>query len=158
MGRLIGHNDVRDTTEPFLQQAPTLPQRPDVYPGTVGTVAAERSQASGQRNRRIVRRRISPFSIVLLLIGTAIGTVLYIGNIIAVDQLMNEINSLETQHRRILMEQEIMKAQINKMASLERIQELAERELDLIVPKEPPVWLTIDPEKARRVEEEVPKP
>ncbi len=88
-----------------------------------------------------------------MLLGAAIAIVLYISNIIAVNQLMNEVNSLETQHRRILMEQEILKAQINKMASLERVQEIAEKDLGLKTPQEPPVWLNVDRARVKEIEE-----
>lgn len=139
---------------------PELPTRLDVYPGTKGTWSPEIAPSSLplQRSKRIVRRKVSPFSMVLWLIGAAVAIVLYISNIIAVDQLMGEINSMETQYRRILMEQEILKAQINRMASLERIQELAEKNLGLTTPQEPPVWLNVDPERLKGIEEASRKP
>jgi cell division protein FtsL len=139
---------------------PELPTRLDVYPGTARSWPSDIAPSGLplQRSKRIVKRKVSPFSVVLLLIGAAVASVLYISNIIAVDQLMNEINSMETQHRRILMEQEILKAQINRMASLERIQELAEKNLGLTTPKEPPVWLNVDQERLKQIEEASRKP
>jgi len=139
---------------------PELPTRLDVYPGTAGSWPLDitPSGLALQRSKRIIRRKISPFTVVLLLIGAAVASVLYISNIIAVDQLMNEINSMETQHRLILMEQEILKAQINRMASLERIQELGEKNLGLTTPQEPPVWLNIDQERLKQIEEASRKP
>ena len=152
------HTDtLQDEAE--LRIAPEAPARPDVYPGTPMTsVSLPGSDLPGPRNRRTVRRRVSPFTMVLLLLASAVAIVLYIGNIIAVDQLLNEINTLEVQHRRILMEQEILKAQINKMASLERIQEMAEKDLGLVTPGEPPVWLSIDQEKIEKVQHEAGRP
>ena len=134
---------------------PDLPSRPDIYPGTGGSWSPDLvvSGFSPQRSKRITRRKVSPFTVVLILLGAAVAIVLYISNIIAVTQLMNEVNSLEIQHRRILMEQEILKAQINKMASLERIQELAEKDLGLKTPQEPPVWLNVDQARAKEIEE-----
>lgn len=138
-----------------VARLPDLPSRPDIYPGTGGSWSPDLMATSLplQRSKRITRRKVSPFTIVLMLLGAAIAIVLYISNIIAVSQLMNEINALETQHRRILMEQEILKAQINKMASLERIQELAEKDLGLKTPQEPPVWLNVDQVRAKEIEE-----
>lgn len=78
--------------------------------------------------------------------------VLYISNIIAVDHLMMEINNLQKQHQRMVSEQEILKAEINRLSSLERINRKATEELGLMNPKEPPVWITVDPEKIREVE------
>jgi hypothetical protein len=54
------------------------------------------------------------------------------------------------------MEQEILRAQINRLASLERIQEKAE-ELGLTSLREPPVWLTVDPDRILGIEEELAK-
>ena len=143
--------DTRSTQE--VAPLPEVRPHPHVYPGTTGSWASD-GTPSGlplQRSKKIVRRKVSPFTVVLVLLGVAVIIVLYISNIIAVGQLMGEINSLETQHRRILMEQEILKAQINKMASLERIQELAEKDLGLSTPKVPPVWLNVDQERLKEI-------
>jgi len=139
--------------------------RPDserllIYPGnmplgpqpTVRPAPPEPAPHPPRRNRKAVSRRISPFNIMLLLIGAAIAIVLYIGNIIAVNQLMNNVNALETEHREILMEQEILRARINRLASLERIQEKAE-ELGLKSLREPPVWINDDRERIKEIEE-----
>jgi cell division protein FtsL len=105
------------------------------------------------RNRKAVRRKISPFSIMVVLIMAAVAIVLYISNIIAVNQLLNDVNALEREHRQILMDQEILRAQINRLASLERIQEKAE-ELGLSSLREPPVWIRVDPERIRDLQEQ----
>lgn len=104
-------------------------------------------------NKKIRRRKVSPFNIMILLIGGAVAIVLYIGNIIAVNELLSEINSLQAQHQRILMDQELLRAQMNKMASLERIQQIAETDLGLRSLREPPAWLPVDREKIKEVEE-----
>lgn len=141
----------------------TGPERMPIYPGNMPlgpqatTPPPPPPQSTGPisplRNRKAVRRKVSPFSIMVVLILAAIAIVLYISNIIAVNQLMSEVNSLEREHRQILMEQEILRAQINRLASLERIQEKAE-ELGLSSLREPPVWMKVDPERIRTVEEE----
>lgn len=102
-------------------------------------------------NQRITRRKVSPFNMVVLLFFLAIGIVLYISNIIAVDQLTRELNALENQHRQTLMEQEVLRMQINRMSSLERIRERAEQELSLKTPNEPPVILNIDPDRIEEI-------
>jgi len=136
-----------------------LSSRPDIYPGSAGSWPADIAPSLPlQRSRKIVRRKVSPFTVVLVLLGAAVVIVLYISNIIAVGQLMGEINSLETQHRRILMEQEILKAQINKLASLERIQEIAEKDFGLSTPKEPPVWLNLDQKRLKKILQESQNP
>jgi cell division protein FtsB len=134
----------------------------EIYNGDALTPPALSQEVPRQRlraefittgNQRIVQRKVSPFNIVVFLFVGAIGIVLYISNIIAVDQLMNEINALETQYSQILMEQEILKMQINRMTSLERIRGRAEQELGLKTPNEPPVILHIDPERMEEIRE-----
>jgi len=136
------------------------PDRLSIYPGnmplgpqTPAPAPPSHTPLPPLRNRKAVRRKISPFTIMMMLIAAAVGIVLYISNIIAVNQLLNDVNALESEHRQILMEQEILRAQINRLASLERIQEKAE-ELGLKSLREPPVWLSVDPERIRGIEEE----
>jgi cell division protein FtsL len=162
----------RDAIEPLLERAlqahpPAVPgsetpkagqeapPRPLVYGGTMPPPSAE-VQAQGlgapPRNRKFAKRKISTFNIILLLFGAAAVIVLYISNIIAVDRLMMEINRLQQQHARILSEQEILKAEVNRLSSLERINRKAAEELGLVNPKEPPVWIDVDREKIREIE------
>ena len=162
MMKFFQHDETVDTAkklETGLQPRdlvePEPPARPDVYPGNmpVGRPLETAPIYPGPRNRKIVRRRTSPFSIILILLGTAVAIVLYISNIIAVNQLLGEINSLRSQYERISMEQEILRAQINRMASLDRIQEKAQSDLGLKNPAESPVWLQIDQQKVKEIEE-----
>jgi len=122
-------------------EPPPPPEPPSLPPG---------------RNRKVVNRRVSPFNIMVMLIVAAVAIVLYISNIIAVSQLLTSINALEKEQREILMEQEMLKARINRLASLERIQEKAEA-LGLKSLREPPVWIDIDKERIREIEEVAPK-
>jgi cell division protein FtsB len=104
-------------------------------------------------NRRFTKRRVSPFNIILLLMGTAAAIVLYISNIIAVNQLVNDIHKSDVRLQDILSEQEILKAHINQISSLEHIRKRAENELGLRNPTDVPRWLTIDEDKVRTIEE-----
>ncbi len=106
-----------------------------------------------QHNKKQKKRRVSPFTIVLLLLGVAVSSVLYIGNILAVGHLMVQINQLQTKHQQILNQQELLKAQINRLSGLERIQQLAHDQLGLQNPRQLPVWIEIDPERINEVEE-----
>lgn len=98
------------------------------------------------------KKRLSPFYLLLSLIGVALMIVLYISNIIAVDQLMKEINELDAEHHRILMDQEMLRAQVNRLSSLERVQSVAENELGLRNLRKAPVWIAVDPEKITNLE------
>lgn len=168
MPNLPSHS--RNTIEPLLKRAMqpatpeaknqeperALPPRPLVYSGTMPSPPPE-VEAQGfvvpPRNRKIAKRNVSTFNIILMLFGVATVIVLYISNIIAVDRLMMEINSLQQQHSRILSEQELLKAEVNRLSSLERINRKATEELGLVNPKESPVWMNVDREKIREIEE-----
>jgi hypothetical protein len=127
-----------------------------VYNGTVepsNDTAASANTLKEPANKKQTKRRVSPFTIVLLLLGGAVSSVLYIGNILTVGHLMVQINLLQIQHRQILNEQELLKAQINRLSGLERIQHLAHDPLGLQNPKQLPIWIEIDPERINEVEE-----
>jgi len=66
---------------------------------------------------------------------------------------MSQMNQLQLKHRQILNEQELLKAQINRLSGLERIQQLAQDQLGLRNPNQLPVWIEIDPERVAQVEE-----
>lgn len=109
------------------------------------------------QNRKVAVRKVSTFSLILVLLGSAAVIVLYISNIIAVDRLMLDINTMQKQHQKMLSDQEILKAEINRLSSLERVNKKAAEELGLMNPKEPPVWISIDPEKVHAVEKAIQK-
>jgi cell division protein FtsB len=127
-----------------------------VYNGTTNLLndeAAPINTLQAPRSKKQKKRRVSPFTIVLLLLGGAVSSVLYIGNILAVGHLMVQINILQIKHQQILNEQELLKAQINRLSGLERIQQLAHDQLGLRNPRQLPVWIEIDPERINEVKE-----
>jgi hypothetical protein len=105
------------------------------------------------KNKKQSRRSFSPFTIILLLLGGAIASVLYIGNILAVGRLMAQNNHLQIRHQQIINTQELLKAQINRLSGLERIQQLAKDQLGLRNPKQLPVWIEVNPERVQQIEE-----
>ena len=124
--------------------------------GTISTPSDEVTTADKVqplRSRKHGKRKVSPFTIVLILLCSAVASVLYIGNILAVGQLMAQINQLQTKHQQMLNRQELLKAQINRLSGIERIQQLAHDQLGLQNPKQFPVWIEIDPERLQQVEE-----
>lgn len=129
-----------------------------VYSGIIDMPLGEdatdnRTQSSRSKVRQ--KRKISPFTIVLILFGLAVSIVLYIGNILVVGRLLNQINQIQIKHRQIVNQQEQLRAQIIKLSNLERIQQLAHDQLGLQNVKQPPVWIEIDPEQIDEVEEEI---
>ena len=130
---------------------------PTVYSGTMMENLGEGVESTG-RNRKSTRRTFSTFNLMLMLLGSAVIIVLYISNVIKVSQLLAEIDKLEAQHRRMTMEQELLHAQVNRMSSLERVRKLSEEQLGLRNPTEPPVWIKVDEEKIRAVEQAANRP
>jgi cell division protein FtsB len=131
-------------------------QRRLIYGGTM-PVPPQAELPSGTTqpptNRRFTKRRVSPFNIILVLMGTAAAIVLYISNIIAVNQLVNDIHKSDVRFQDILSEQEILKAHINQMSSLEHVRKRAEDELGLRNPTDIPRPLNVDQDKIRTLEE-----
>jgi cell division protein FtsB len=120
-----------------------VPPQAELPPGTTNPPA----------NRRFTKRRVSPFNIILVLMGTAAAIVLYISNIIAVNQLATDIQKIDANLQYILRDQEILKANINQKSSLERIRKRAEEELGLRNAADVPRWLNVDQDKVLAVEE-----
>jgi hypothetical protein len=121
------------TAIPELERSP-FPQT--IEPDRTGVVVS-----SGRANRRIIRRRVSPLTVLLSLF-------------IAVGNLLAEIDTLERQHSQILMDRERLQFEIRQLSSLEHIQNRAQSELDLKVVREAPTWLAVDKDKIRALEDE----
>jgi cell division protein FtsL len=127
-----------------------------VYNGTDTVQNREATTTDGiplALNKKPHRRKVSPFTIILILFSTAVASVLYIGNILAVGRLMMQNNQLQIKHQQILNGQELLKVQINRLSSLERVQQVARDQLGLQNSKQLPVWIEIDPEHVNQVEE-----
>ncbi len=131
--------------------APSPDQRDAVYSSRPDTVTG--ASIAKPRNRTATRRRVSPFSIVLGLIATAVASVVYISNIITVGQLVVRIGDLQSRHQRLLNEQEMLRAQINRMSSLERVRTMAEQDLGLRNSAAVPGWLVVSPDRVNEIQE-----
>jgi len=142
------------------ERTPVLPtkvqQRRLIYGGTM-PIPPQAELPAGTTlppaNRRYTKRKVSPFNIILVLMGTAATIVLYISNVIAVNQLVNDVHKSDVRLQEILSDQEALRARINQMSSLERIRKRAEDELGLKNPADVPGWIDVDQEKIRSTEE-----
>lgn len=85
----------------------------------------------------------------------AIAVVLYVGNVIAVQQLLKDVSDRQAHLQQILNDQEVLKAQINRMSSLERIRTMAEGELGLHNPNGPSQWIEVDASKIQEIDREL---
>ena len=145
------NDEATRTTRARTPAIPELERSP--FPPTVEPDRSGMVTSSGRSNRRIIKRRVSPLRVMAMLFGAAVAIVLYISNVIAVGNLLAEINGLEKRHNQMLMEKERLQFEIRQLSSLERIQQQAESELGLKVVREAPTWITVDREKIRQLNE-----
>jgi cell division protein FtsL len=146
--------------EPVPEKGIVVPRireaRDMVYNGTMPAPEPEAKvipMPGVTRNRRTTKRKFSPFNMILLLLSIAIVSVLYISNILAVGRLVRQINILEQTHQRLVNEQELLRAQINRLSSLERINQDVAVQFGLGTPTTPPVWLNIDRARVQELED-----
>ena len=69
--------------------------------------------------------------------------------------LAKEVNDLQAHYNQIVSTNEVIKAEINHKASLERISLMAQEKLGMTNPKEAPTWFEVDKEKELEVQEEL---
>jgi cell division protein FtsL len=118
-----------------------LTERRLVYNGEARRSVAD---ANVQRNRPVRRRRRSPFNMIFILFVVSVVIVLYVWNKICVNRLAVEVSDLQSQYQKVMNVNEIIKADINKKSSLERIEKISVSQLNLTYPKEQPVWFEVD--------------
>lgn len=107
-----------------------------------------------QNVRRVnVKKRTKTSNIVGILFLIATTALLYVGNVIAVNNLAKEVNDLNAKHSQIESTNEVIKAEINRKASLERISLMAQEKLGMTNPKEAPIWFEIETDKEIDIKE-----
>lgn len=95
-------------------------------------------------NKKVVGRKVSTFSIIVLLFGFGFAIVSYIGNIIAVNGLAAEVNQLQAQYDKIANDNAALKAEINRKSGWERIGKIAGEQTGLRHLKEQPTLFDVD--------------
>jgi cell division protein FtsB len=141
-------------------EMPKFDDRP-IYNNAIAVPADPQSINPGyalprQNVRRVnAKKRAKTSNIVGILFLVATAALLYVGNVIAVNNLAKEVNDLNAKHNQIISTNEVIKAEINRKASLERISLMAQEKLGMTNPKEAPVWFEVDAEKVAEVQEQV---
>ncbi|HTX17281.1 MAG TPA: septum formation initiator family protein [Bacteroidota bacterium] len=134
---------------------PTVADGRYIYNGGVASLPQGFQPAEPRPvNRKAVRRKHSTFNIVGALFILAAACLLYTGNVIAVNQLMKDVNDLNVRYNTIASNNEVLKAEIARKSSLDRIGTMAKDELGLVNPKEPPVWFEVDQDKVDELAKE----
>ncbi len=131
------------------EQKPQLERR-YIYGGEPRTAPAGGATAP-RVNRRVTRRRFSTFNTILLLFGVAMVIVLYVNNILTINQLAGEVGTLQARYDAVQNVNAALRADINRKSSWERIGRTATEQLGLVFPKEQPQGFNIDESALRRV-------
>ena len=97
-------------------------------------------------NRRVIRRRISTTNVMLAIVAVGLAIVLYVNNIITVNRLAHDVNELQQSYDRLRSSNAALQADVNRKLAMERIGNVASRELGLHHPAEKPVEFPIDEE------------
>ena len=111
--------------------------------------------AARQNIKRSSRRKAKTSNIVGILFGIALIALGYTHNVITVNTLSREVNDLNAHYTTIISVNEVLKAEIARKASLDRIGLIAQERLGMTNPKEQPVWFEIDHEKLQEVLEQL---
>ena len=121
--------------------APELVERRYVYNGEPQVPSLD---GVPRGNRPIRKRKRSPFNIIIVTFTISVLIVFYVWNKIVVNRLAIEVNDLQMQYQKISYTNEVLRAEINKKSSLERIGKVASDRLGMTYPKEQPVWFMLD--------------
>ena len=112
-----------------------------VYNGGSSDVSPDRVLRA---NRAMRKRQRSTSSLMVTLTVISLLVVLYIWNKIMVNRLAEDVNNLQNQYQKIVSANEVLRAEINQKSRLERIGEMATKQLGLTYPRQQPIWFTTD--------------
>lgn len=84
------------------------------------------------KTRPAARKRRSTFNVVTFLFCLAIAIVLYISNTLAVNQLVVDVNQLQARYNSMLNRNSLLRAELSRKTTRDRIVQIAEKELGLV--------------------------
>jgi cell division protein FtsL len=82
--------------------------------------------------------KLSRWNVFGIIFVSALLMILYVGNVIAIDSILEEIQNLNKQRESIRNGNELLQTEIIKLESADRIIPLAEKELGMAKPSEAP--------------------
>jgi cell division protein FtsB len=118
-------------------------QRDQRYIYTGDSRAAVMASQTARVNRKGVQRRVSPFNLMLVIVGSGIAVVLYISNLLAVNQLARDIAELRMNYDRIASTNAVLRAEVSRKSASDRI-ETAARGLKLQYPTGKVMTFSVD--------------
>ncbi len=105
---------------------------------------APRTNRTARRSRRSILGRIA------LIFLVSVVVVFYIWNKITVNHLLVDVNDLEMKYQKLQAGNDLLRAEINRKASLDRIGTVAAN-MGLVYPKQQPIWFDVPSEELARV-------
>jgi cell division protein FtsL len=146
------HNGGKILASRALSEEPPEEQRGRVYSGDPPESEVLRIEPQGRGRKRKAKRRLSVFNVLLTLAATSVIVLLYIYNTIRVGELLREIGDLDIEAQKLTNTNEVLKADINRKSTLERIGTIAETGLQLRHPQQQPIWFSLDSEAMRKAD------
>ncbi|MBA4312292.1 MAG: hypothetical protein C0417_06655 [Chlorobiaceae bacterium] len=117
-----------------------------------GNAVSPKAGSTPRQNRVVKVRSKSSISILAIIAFVSFMIVGYIWNKICVNRLVVEVNDLNNHYERLLNENGFLLADINKKSSLERIEKkILTDKLELISPREQPIWFEFDDSKLAQI-------
>jgi cell division protein FtsL len=120
-----------------------------IYNGETASPPAQQNDFAPRGNRAIAKKRRSPLPRIGLLLAVSLVIVFYVWNKITVNRLLGEVNDLNTQYQKLQTGNDLLRAEINKKASIERIGTVAAK-IGLVYPKQQPIWFETDADLMER--------
>jgi cell division protein FtsL len=106
-----------------------------------------------RQNRRSVRRTFSTFNIIVALFALGLLIVLYIDNIIVVNQLVVDVNTLQRKYQRQIDSNATLQADVHRQSSLQRIGDIATGQLGMQYPHEQAQTIPQNPDLEERTKQ-----
>lgn len=88
------------------------------------------------------RRKLNRLSIFLLVVCSAFGTILYVSNVVRVNELLQEVQTLERSRDSLVSANEALRIETTRLRSADRISHIAAEKLGMMQPQEAPVVIT----------------
>lgn len=127
-----------------------------IYSDTIALPYTDQNRMPGyavRTNARTKKRsKVKTTNVVGGMILFAAAALLYVGNVIAVNNLAKEVNDLTAKYHKTVAVNELLRTEINRKSSLDRISLMAQEELDMVNPSEAPAWFEVDRQKVQELE------
>lgn len=117
-----------------------------------GNTSRPSGPGPSRKNQRGVRRKVSTFTILLVLFGVGAASVLYISNLVAINRLSGEVNRLRKQYDSVDNANAFVRREINSKSTWEKISATATQKLAMRPAQAPPVWFDVDWGKIHELE------